>query len=445
MNELPLTRRHFVQIAGLAPLAMPLLGSAALADDGFPGAPTPAGTELHWLDGKPPSAFAGVTWGTPWPQGQVPGDSAFELSDADGRRQQLQSWPLARWPDGSLKWSGHALAPQATLSDRYQLHPVRPGKRQGRDLLSASASAFHIDTGTLRCTVPRGGPLLIERILRAGRPALENGALTLLLQNDPDHDSISTRRYRSQVNSAEVEQNGPARALLTLRGEHRAEDGGTLLPFIVRLYFHAGSSALRILHTLVYDGSEKDFIRGLGLTFDVPLEAPLHDRHVRFVGAEGGLFAEAVRGLSGLRRDPGPGVIAAQLAGQTVPELSEPVASGLDYIPAFGSYRLVQAHSDAFSIAKRTHAGQGWLHAASGGRAAGTGYLGTPKGGVAFGIRNFWQSYPAQLDIDHAHRERAQVTLWLWSPQAEPMDMRSIHDGLDQDSHEKQRQARRSA
>ena len=76
--------------------------------------------------------------------------------------------------------------------------------------------------------------------------------------------------------------------------------------------------------------------------------------------------------------------------------------------------------------------GYGWLDADRGRRAPGLGYLGTPSGGVAFGIRNFWQSHPAQLDIRHATGDTADVTLWMWAPCSPPMDLRFYHDGMGQ-------------
>jgi iron donor protein CyaY len=82
--------------------------------------------------------------------------------------------------------------------------------------------------------------------------------------------------------------------------------------------------------------------------------------------------------------------------------------------------------------------GHAWLDSAAGTRASGLGYVGGPSGGVAFGIRNFWQSHPAQLDIRGADKDAATVTLWVWAPDAPPMDLRFYHDGLGQDTYEKQ-------
>ena len=58
----------------------------------------------------PPTVAQGVTWGTPWPRGKQRETKNFALRGADEKLQPLQSWPLAYWPDGSLKWTAHALA-----------------------------------------------------------------------------------------------------------------------------------------------------------------------------------------------------------------------------------------------------------------------------------------------------------------------------------------------
>src|SRR3954468_22946831 len=76
-------------------------GSCSLAADA-------AGVQLRWLDHAAPPATQPVSWGVPWPQGQVKKDANFVLAGAGDRALPVQSWPLAYWPDGSLKWTGHA-------------------------------------------------------------------------------------------------------------------------------------------------------------------------------------------------------------------------------------------------------------------------------------------------------------------------------------------------
>lgn len=445
MNNFLLDRRSFMRASAVMAGTLPFANSAMASTSTSTSANMPE-TQLGWLGQDAPSSFTGVTWGTPWPQGKVAAGSQFQIRGNDGSLPLLQTWPLAYWPDGSLKWTAHAIGPQASAAANYDLRPISASGPEPASLVKEQDGEIHIDTGLLQCVIPRHGTVLIRSVKRLGRPGLKNGHLVLQVQGDPDQASSTVRQYLSQVERVVAEQTGPVRAVIALHGTHRRLDGDeTLIPFIVRVYLYLNSETLRVIHTLVIDADEThDFIKGVGLRFDTPLDAPLHDRHVRFVGANGGLFAEAVRGLTGLRRNPGDAIMRAQVEGRSTGPVSgfaPEVADRLQYIPAFGSYRLLQAHPDGFHISKRTSSGQSWLHSATGERAAGVGYLGTPQGGVVFGLRNFWQSYPAQLDIERAHTEQAQITLWLWAPQAAPMDMRAYHDGLGEDSFIKQREA----
>lgn len=443
MSEWLVGRRGFIQASAVVAGAMPLLSGSAAAST----KPAPAGeAALGWLGGQVPDSVAGVTWGTPWPRGQVAAGSGFRLQGEDGTTPALQSWPLAYWPDGSLKWTAHAVGPQAQPNAVYHLQPQPSVAAERDELVHQTDGLIHIDTGLLRCQIASSGATLIPRVERQGQTALLDGHLLLQVRDDPDQLASVVRQYRSDITKAVIEQRGPVRVVVALHGVHRLLEGNaTLLPFVVRIYAYANSDHLRIIHTLVVDiDEERDFISGVGLRFSTPLEAPLYDRHVRFVSAEGGVFAEAVRGLTGLRRNPGDAIMRAQVEGRSAGRLEDfaaQVSSRLHYIPAFGSYRLLQAHPDGYQISKRTAAGHGWLHSATGRRAAGVGYLGSPAGGVVFGLRHFWQSYPAQLDIENAHTEQAQVTVWLWAPQAAPMDLRHYHDGLGEDSFAKQREA----
>ena len=71
---------------------------------------------LHWLDEAPDSAVP-AQWGAPWPRGALTGEPRFVLAH-DGGRSAVDTWITARWPDGSVKWTGHAaLAPSAETLD----------------------------------------------------------------------------------------------------------------------------------------------------------------------------------------------------------------------------------------------------------------------------------------------------------------------------------------
>jgi hypothetical protein len=444
-----LTRREFVRRTTLAAAATQLIPAVRALGQPVTAAAGPAPLQLppsaapvRWIDGKAPGAVVGATWGVAWPQGVHAKDASFRLRTAEGRDVPVQSWPTAYWPDGSLKWTAHAVPADVAAADAFELSagtPLAPGKPL---VATENADAITVDTGVITAVVAKSGASLIPSIVREGRQALQNGRLVLLRQDRPEA-AESYQVFAGRIDRVALEHAGPVRAVVKIEGRHAAEDGGRAwLPFVVRLYFYAGGEALRVMHTIIHDGDEqKDFIRGLGVRFDVPLQGALYDRHVRFSGQGEGLFAEAVQGITGLRRDPGEAVRAAQVAGRATPPLetwSPAVSERLRYVPAFGDWTLLQSSADGFEIRKRTREGFTWINPARGQRAGGLGYVGTPQGGVAFGLRNFWQSYPAQLDVRGAAGESAQVTLWLWAPDAGPMDLRPYHDEMGEDTYAKQ-------
>jgi hypothetical protein len=402
---------------------------------------------LRWLDEQAPVSLpTGTTWGVPIERGRVDGPGRLRLRSAEGVEVPAQFWTLATWPDGSVKWAGCAISGESipsesfvTLADAAE-QPVRPASPVR---VEETDSGVLIDTGALRAEVGRPGTEdgLLVRVRRGDVVIAEDVRLVSLLQDSiPEDGGAAARRaFRSRLNAVTVEQNGPVRAVIRMDGEH-LEEGGTRswLPFTVRVVAMAGADQLRLVHTVIWNGDvETDFLAGLGVRADVPLRAALHDRHVRLAGADGGFFAEAVRGLTGLRRDPGESVRAAQIAGRATgdPEQWNPqVSRRLDLIPAWNDVTLTQLSADGFSIRKRTAAGHAWIDAGAGTRAEGYASVSDTGGGFGIGIRSFWQSHPGQLDLRDLATDRAELTAWLYAPSAEPMDLRFYHDGLGQDT-----------
>ena len=114
---------------------------------------------LHLLDGKALDLASRVSFGVPWPEGTVARDAAFSLS-AEGNPMPVQTWPLAYWPDGSLKWSGFAtvvpagLAASVTLSTGSSAAP-------GALSVTNDGHSVIVDTGALKCSIPLTGSNLV--------------------------------------------------------------------------------------------------------------------------------------------------------------------------------------------------------------------------------------------------------------------------------------------
>ena len=414
-------------------------------------------TLIRWIDGQAPTEISGgTTWGMPFARGSVPGADALAVADAAGTSLPSQAWPLATWPDGSLKWAGIALPATDTPSGTYQVRADAGAPTAGRQpapggtdvTVTEDAGVLTIDTGILRMVINRGGSTLFSSLSRDGRAVARDARLVSLLQDGvPEGAGTAGREaFTGEVTAVVLEQAGPVRAVVRLEGRHHPDLPDTArrdwLPFVVRFYFYANARSVRMVHSFIWDGDpERDFLAGLGVRFSVPLEAELHDRHVRIAGADGGFLTEAVRGLTGLRRDPGAEVRDAQIAGRATPpaETWNPEVSGrLHLIPTWGDYTLSQLSSDGFELRKRTAAGHGWVGISGGTRSAGFCALSDTRGGLGVGIKDFWQSHPGQLDIRGAATDEATLTAWLFSPEAQPMDLRFYHDGLGQDTYEEQ-------
>ncbi|MGC0249926.1 Tat pathway signal sequence domain protein [Pseudactinotalea sp. Z1748] len=420
---------------------------------------------LRWLDDAAPAGLpAGATLGVPLPRGAVPAPEGLAVIDDDGAPVPAQTWPLATWPDGSVKWAGIGLGSTAAPAAAYRV--VAAGE-QGSAARPAPASPdpaaepatvrvepggeeIVVHTGPLRVVVPRSGTALVGAVHVDERLVATGAHLVSARQDHPEPAHRDRTHAVGHHTEVEVEQGGPVRAVLTLRGRHRDEAGPgeqrrAWLPFTVRLYFTAGARTFRMVHTFTYDGDpEQDFLAALGVRFSVPLRAACHDRHVRFVGAQQGVLREAVQGLTGLRRDPGEQVRQAQVQGRPTPDMQEwqrDVGNLLTWVPRWPDYTLRQLGPQGYSIAKRTAADRPWIDVAHGDRAAGFAYLGDNDGGLGVGLTDFWQSHPTGIDLRGADTDSGEMTVWLWSPDADPMDLRFYHDGLGQETYPQQLEA----
>ena len=247
---------------------------------------------LSWVGEKAPSHATGVSFGVPWRQGTVPPQSEFRLR-TENEELPLQSWPLAHWPDGSLKWSGFATVVPAALIGAVIL---------SRDSASAGGAVsvkkrrdiVVVDTGAIQCEIPSSGATLLRSIMRGDKQIAGPSQLVCILQHGPRNlpeESPTRERFVGEIKRVTVEQSGPVRAVVKIDGVHRGERSRReWLPFTTRLYFYTGLSSLRLVHTIVFDGDqEKDFIRGLGLQVEVPMRDDPRNRTVRFAG-EGGVY-----------------------------------------------------------------------------------------------------------------------------------------------------------
>ncbi len=238
-------------------------------------------THLHWLDGAPLSS-TGTTVGVPWPQGVLAGGTAVCLCNAAGERLPTQAWPLAFWPDGSVKWLGMAAVVGPNDGGVLTVEAGDPPRPPTPVRVTRLETAWQVDTGAMRCDVSDRGSLIIQLIERDGRYPCRGLRLVCRLQHRREDTGVAARDTATCVGvirKVTVEQSGPVRVVLKVEGDHRAPDGRAWLPFVLRLAFFAGQGTVHLAHTIVYDGRpDRDFIAGLGVECRAPLRDDLQNR-----------------------------------------------------------------------------------------------------------------------------------------------------------------------
>ncbi|MBD2872740.1 exo-rhamnogalacturonan lyase family protein [Paenibacillus arenilitoris] len=388
--------------------------------------------KLRWLN-NPSALPAGMTWGIPWKEGELLRDEPLALRGiGSGERAAMQSWAAAYWPDGSVKWSAHAAALPDAEAEGYEVVKGEGAEAAHRLTVRETEEQIELDNGRMTFLIGKRGDRVIRSIMLGEREICSGGDLVSIKAYGcaaPGGRTVREEDFTGHVHKAVVEQSGPVRAVVRLEGKHRSKTSGKAwLPFTVRLYVYAGIETVRIVHTFHYDGNpNEDFVKALGMAFAVPMRGELYNRHVRLAG-DAGYFRESPKTLH-TRRTKGKfrDLYRMQTEGERVAfdEKEDGYFLGLlDESAVWNDYKLVQRSADHYGIWKRTQEGCSWVKAAEGRRAGGLAFVGGEGGGLAAGMRCFWEKHPAGLEVAGASTDEACLRAWFWSPDGDAMDMR---------------------
>ncbi len=392
-------------------------------DGGFP-------VTVSWI-GDTPSSSTPNTWGVPFGRGQVKPSQNFILTAGQTPIPSHDFRPLAYWPDGSVKWGAFsAVIPGG--ADNVTIAPCAKTSEApsiGVSIEGDPADGCVINTGALRTYIGKtGGDALIDSITIDGLKVAGKADFMASTQS-PTPTGLNINAFTSRIDSVAIETPGMAHVVARIDG-HCTDGARMWLPFTLRLYFYAGSDKIKAVHTLMYDGDQdSDFINGLGIRMRVPMRQQPYNRHVAFATADGGVWEEAVEPLVGRRtlKLDGENVQPAQYDGLHIPEpeaFDEKGQRLIGHWAEWDGFRLSQLSPDSYTIRKRATAGSPWIGTHSGHRGSGVCYLGDTDAALAVALHDFWQSFPSSLQVDGAREDEATLTVWLWSPEAEPMDLR---------------------
>ncbi|AIQ57018.1 hypothetical protein [Paenibacillus borealis] len=388
--------------------------------------------QLHWLTARQ-AEQAPVSFGTPWSQGALLPGEAVSLQDEAGTGVPVQTRINAYWPDGSVKWLLHS-----GVLDTRQAYCVSKGESAeptAAATISASQSpdgSVTVESGLLSCRIEKGS-LLISSLRRKQTDHKPVSAqLTALIENRDEQEGIETisiHKLNGVTEKITLEEAGPLRAVVKLEGIHEYMNREvSRFPFVIRLYFYAGSDEVRMVHSFAFDADENtDYLKGLAVQFNMEATGELWNRHVGFTG-DTGMFYEAVQPMYTYSGAAHPVYEQQQICGQFVPVHLVEEAGLLENVrdnAAWGNFRLQQDSCDHYSILKSTNRQCAYIPAAQGNRSLGAAFFGSESVILGAAVKDFWQKSPMALEVTDAAGEQPALTVWLWSRYAEAFDFRA--------------------
>lgn len=396
--------------------------------------------QVYWLGGDAPQTRTAVSFGVPWEKGGLKQDTEISMTDSGGEIIPADSWDMAYWQDGSVKWTGISCVIDGNSQPPFSVSAGSP--EDGSKLrVEESYDNIIINTAGVSYQINKKGNRLIEKAVKNGRVIAEHLRLIAYLKDspNPNEEYVTTNKYHSKFRQVTLESSNRVRAVVKAKGiMHCETNGRELFPFVIRLYFYTGMDTVKTVFSFEYTADHKrDFVSGLGMKIDVPLRKGVLNRHVIFAGDKDSNWHEAVRLMTGRGssfRSFGDGIFEKQMACKEIPAMDNYNDSQKELIrnlPEWNDYKLVQNSSGQFTIYKRANKKSCWIKSGYGERCRGTAFAGDTSGGVTVGLRDFRQSCPSGIEINNTAAGTAQMTMWIWPPDAKAMDMRHY----DTESH----------
>ena len=214
-----------------------------------------------------------VTVSVPFGEGKLADADRFVIED-DGEALPTQRRALARWSDGSVKWLLIHFQPDlpGNLSKTFSFRiasaseggPPAPAQEVR---VTEEEDGVLVDTGPLRFRVPRSGflPVRDVRLGPEGAAGQVWPAPFAGFQMETDAGAADSGRGAVEL---EIEEAGPLRAVILVRGRHLQADGSEFLELRGRITAYAGKPYIEVEHQFLHTlEMEQVALQGLRLDF----------------------------------------------------------------------------------------------------------------------------------------------------------------------------------
>lgn len=360
---------------------------------------------LSWLN-QPPKEQQGFFVGVPWKRGEIPAaDLAKITCQSQGRKQRPQSKVMAYWPDGSLKWSGHYLQYVGDEPPSLRLGAEMVEKEIASSMITQGYNGILVDTGSLQAFFPNRGSYSLAWVKRQKTLLLTKLCPLVKAEN------IS----RSEIVEAVVEEEGECYVAVKTVMSFFNQLKGEIFRVILRFGFWRSQDNIEITATLVL--MEEEPLGGFGLGADIPLQGEAWNRYFQFCSTEF-VYCEPAQTLLSRYHSRNNIFYQKQCHGERL-EREEIDDSILDYgeeNPLWQNFSLYQESPKRFCFFKSTGDHVAEIKGGEGEQSSGVIYAGGRDGGLAIGIKDFWQKYPAELQVKNLADQNSQIAAWFLSP-----------------------------
>ena len=311
-----------------------------------------------------------ITQGVPFTEGELErGDPVRVVAD-DGKELPAQAFCQTTWhPDLKyVKWLlvdfQVDLPANQTKEVFLEYGPgVRPVPPEQAVTVEKIDEVIRIDTGEMQVDFRRGDP----DFMAACRLRTSDGWRNLI-RGKPGPYLYMSDQWGSYYDSCSgapppeilVEDSGPLRASVCIKGFHASDDGRRFCPYVLRVHLYAGRSDMHVYHTFVFDQDvERIELSEVGVSFPLELGS---DLRMAFGGEERSHWATR-----------------------------------------FEEGRILQTSDIAYRV-NRDEEPFG-----SGGKTQGWGCLSGDAGSAVAVIRDMWKEYPKGIRIDS---DGIDVQIW---------------------------------
>ena len=199
-----------------------------------------------------------ITQGIPFPDEELERGAPVRVVNSDGHRLPTQYTCLATWNSDLkyVKWLLIDFQPPDTQDVFLEYgNGVEPELPSCPVTVQDEASLL-VSTGALELEFARGDPDFLKAVrVKSGdswRDMLGDKDGLALYMADSRGLSFSSGKA-APAPAITIEDSGPMRASLCIKGFHASEDARVFCPYILRIHAFAGRSDLRIFHTFVFD------------------------------------------------------------------------------------------------------------------------------------------------------------------------------------------------